>query len=664
MAQEEALSEELRSLIEERLEFLAADQLDANADYTAQFEALEQALQRPINLNKVDADELRQLNLMSEIQIAALIEHRVKNGALLEFEELLSIPAFDVSTIRLIRPFCTLKQNQNYPDPSFSILMSEGKSTFFLRHSKIIEEQKGYKQYGSYLGSSDKLYSRYRFQYNNRLSIGFSAEKDAGEEFFKGSQPAGFDFYSAHIFLQDWQGFDKLAIGDFQAQYGQGLTYWSGLAFSGGMGVAGLKRVGSGLTPYTSVQENSFLRGLGLERSFGNMNISVFGSRLMLDGKIEEGTDGIRISGFPGNGLHRTESELERKQQILEYQIGSHLKYSTLRTEIGVTAAARQLEYNPSINTQLYRLENQDQQFQLNTGLDYTFYLSNLLFFGESAMSKNGGFASLNGLLWAGSQGFQMGLLHRHYEGDYLVIQSNALGSNSGNFNERGLYLNLESPIYSNLKLILNFNLYRFPWLRYQVDAPSGGFDRLAELRYRPKRSLELYFRYRERKRERNSSLSTDGVDPIMTEIGRNYRLHLRYEINDELRWQSRIEWRNYHFEAESENGLLIYQDLSYKSLNSPISFSLRGALFDCPTYDSRIYAYERDVLYAFSIPAYNGVGFRYYILLQWKVKKGIDLWIRYENTTYTDRDVIGSGRDEILGNTRSQIKSQLRLRF
>jgi hypothetical protein len=663
-SQEEALSIELRALIEERLEFLTTEQIDRNADYTAQFDFLEQALLDPIKLNKADAEELRNLQLLTEIQIKDLIVHREKHGKLLAYEELLSISSFDASTIRLIRPFCSLTQAEHYPNPSFAMLKSEGRSNFFLRHSRTLQKSAGYREKDGYLGSVDQLYSRFRYQYNRRLSIGFSAEKDAGEEFFKGSQKNGFDFYSAHLFIQDWKGFEKIAFGDFQLQVGQGLTYWSGLAFSGGMGVAGLKRAGQGLRPYTSVQENSFLRGCGFERKFGKLSLTSFLSSNSIDGRSILVNNRKFISGFPGNGLHRTPSELERKKQLKEQQGGAHLQYHDHKMEIGFTAVGRKLSLPPLASSQLYRKFSQDQILQFNLGLDYSFYLSNLLLFGETARSMNAGMASLNGLLWAGSRGFQIGLLHRYYQRDYRAIQSNALGSNAGNYNERGLYWKMESPLGRRLKLIVNYDLFRFPWLRFQVDAPSKGVDRLAELRYFPKRDLELYFRYRERMRERNSRASIGGVDQIMIEESRNYRFHLKYQLSENFRWQSRIEWRSYQFENLNENGLLVYQDLSFKSLNSPFSFSLRMAVFDCPTYDSRIYAYERDVLYAFSIPAYYGVGSRFYLLIQWKVKKGIDLWFRYAQTSYQDRNLMGSGRDEILGNQRSQIKTQLRLSF
>jgi len=113
-----------------------------------------------------------------------------------------------------------------------------------------------------------------------------------------------------------------------------------------------------------------------------------------------------------------------------------------------------------------------------------------------------------------------------------------------------------------------------------------------------------------------------------------------------------------------NSRGLIFFQDLNFKSKHAPLSFSIRLALFDCPDFQSRIYAYERDVLYAFSIPAYQGIGSRYYLLMRWKISNALDLWLRYDRTSYLDREILGSGRDEILGNHKSQLKTQLRLRF
>jgi hypothetical protein len=41
-----------------------------------------------------------------------------------------------------------------------------------------------------------------------------------------------------------------------------------------------------------------------------------------------------------------------------------------------------------------------------------------------------------------------------------------------------------------------------------------------------------------------------------------------------------------------------------------------------------------------------------------------MDFWVRYAQTWYSDRNVIGTGLDLINGNTKSDVEVQLRIRF
>jgi len=91
---------------------------------------------------------------------------------------------------------------------------------------------------------------------------------------------------------------------------------------------------------------------------------------------------------------------------------------------------------------------------------------------------------------------------------------------------------------------------------------------------------------------------------------------------------------------------------------------NLRFAVFDTDTYNARIYAYESDMLYNFSIPAYYSQGTRFYLNLKYSVTKYLDFWIRYSQSYYSDLDVISSGLSEIQGNTKSEIKAQIRIRL
>ena len=114
----------------------------------------------------------------------------------------------------------------------------------------------------------------------------------------------------------------------------------------------------------------------------------------------------------------------------------------------------------------------------------------------------------------------------------------------------------------------------------------------------------------------------------------------------------------------ENETGTLILQDFIFKPPMKKISLNARFALFDTDSYNSRIYSYENDVLYFYRIPAYFNRGARIYFTGRCKIKKGIDLWIRWSRWSYRNIDQISSGLNEIQGNTKSEIRAQLRFQF
>jgi hypothetical protein len=101
-----------------------------------------------------------------------------------------------------------------------------------------------------------------------------------------------------------------------------------------------------------------------------------------------------------------------------------------------------------------------------------------------------------------------------------------------------------------------------------------------------------------------------------------------------------------------------------YKPMLTPYAVVLRLQYFETDSYDARVYAYENDVLYNYSIPAFYDKGFRYYLTCNFDMNKRISFWLRWAQTIYQDKDIIGSGPDAINGNKRSEIKLQARLIF
>ena len=114
----------------------------------------------------------------------------------------------------------------------------------------------------------------------------------------------------------------------------------------------------------------------------------------------------------------------------------------------------------------------------------------------------------------------------------------------------------------------------------------------------------------------------------------------------------------------QSMAGFLSFFDFLYRPLMKPFSGVLRLQYFETDSYNARLYAYENDVLYSFSIPVFFDKGYRYYLNLNYDVNKFLTLWMRWAQIIYSNKLTIGSGLDEINGKQKSEIKFQLVMSF
>ena len=674
--------EEKNQIIEQRVEYLIESEESSDIDYTTIFEQLNYYYDRPLNLNKASTNELKELSLFSDIQINNLLSHIENNGKLMTLEELQTIQGFDLATIRMITPFVKVSADVDSPQLSLNELLKNGENQYFVRVERVLEEKKGFSPTtdsallaspnSRYKGDRNRYFTRYKYNYGNHISFGFTAEKDAGEEFFKGSQSKGFDYYSAHFFLRNQGKIKQLAIGDYQAQFGQGLTFWSGLAFGKSADIMLVKRSAVGLKPYTSADENLFMRGAGITLAFDEIEITSFYSLNSVDANINSADSTLLdddvsvITSFQQTGFHRTKSEIEDKDAIIKQTMGGHLAYKTRKLNIGFTGVYNEIDANFNPNLITYNQFRNNDSKQTNLGIDYNWLYKNFNFFGELAKSTNGGTALVTGALINLANNFSMSVLYRDYARDFHPIASVGIGENSTNENEKGLYFGIVASPSSKFTLAAYYDQFTFPWLKYSVNAPSNGYQYLTQLTYKPSKKLEMYFRVRERNKFENTDIDLeDGIDYIVPRKQTNYRYNISYSVSPSFKLKNRVEVINVNHEGSPfETGYLIYQDVVYQGLNSPLQFSLRYGIFQTDSYESRIYAYENDVLYAFSIPAYYNRGTRTYLTVRYKVRKGIDVWLRYGLTYYENMDVISSGLEEIQGNTKSDVKFQVRFKF
>ena len=191
LGQVDTLRQEVPDLTQEFVEdFLQNTETEGNFDFNTLFEELELYLENPLNLNEADEAILKEFQLLNDRQILDLLRYRQENGDLISLYELQAIPSFDLVTIRRIIPFVEIDGDLDDFQLPIGEMIRKGKNEIYIRWNRILEDQKGYQavpagsEANRYLGDPNGLYLRYKHSYSNRLSYGYTAEKDRGEEFF------------------------------------------------------------------------------------------------------------------------------------------------------------------------------------------------------------------------------------------------------------------------------------------------------------------------------------------------------------------------------------------------------------------------------------------------------------------------------------------------
>lgn len=671
--------ENKHELIQQRIEYLSENLETEDIALEQITEDLYYFLDHKINLNKTNGEDLKALQLLTDIQIVALLNHRKQFGKLISIFEVQAVPYWDLNSIFLVLPFIYVDDKFDQLQVTLKEALKYGNFEVFLRYQRILEDRRGYQNVPDsvlmnsnsyYHGNPDRYYSRFRFQYRNNISIGLTAEKDPGEVFFRGINKYGFDFYSAHAFYQGGKYLKTVALGDYQIQIGQGLNLWVGHAFNKTSDVINIKKNARGLRPYASIDEVRFLRGGAVEVGYKKWHLTTFGSVKQVSATIQQMLDTLSqeeefASAINMTGLHRTNSEMDRKNALTERIFGGYAQYKSTALQVGISAVHH--SYDRIFERALLPYNQFDFRGKelMNIGIDYNYVYKNTNFFGEVVRSGSGAIGMLHGALISLDPKLSLSVLYRKYPRDFHTFYAQGFREGSRVQNEEGLYTGLFWKIHKKLTWDNYLDVFKFPWLRYQVHAPSEGFEFLSQMTYKPDKKLEIYARFRQQVRPRNSRSIDGTVREVEDVIQRNYRLHFSYKATEAITLKSRLEFIGVHRKSmEFQRGFLIYQDIIYKPKSSPISLSLRYAIFDTDSYDTRIYAFESNMLNVFYIPAHSGRGMRAYALLRYKFAKRFDLWVRYSLFSYDNVTSIGTGPERIEGNRKSDIGVQLRMRL
>ena len=181
----------------------------------------------------------------------------------------------------------------------------------------------------------------------------------------------------------------------------------------------------------------------------------------------------------------------------------------------------------------------------------------------------------------------------------------------------------------------------------------------MIKLNYNNSKKQHFSIRYRYKQGDFKNSISND----IGAKKRHQLRLDFSQDVNSLIKMHYRLELHNVKV-SEWKRGYLFFVDFILQSPEKPYSISTRFALFNTDNFDTRIYAYERDVYFSYSIRPYFYQGQKIYLNLKWRMKRFFTFSFRFSHVSYPYLQSIGSGNDEINRNNRSEITFQLRIRW
>lgn len=656
--------EPVESIFQSHLE----DNFEAEGtDFLPVLEHLNQLSQNPLDINTLTYDELMQLGFLSAIQAEYILTYRSRLGDFMDIHELQAVPEIDLNTALLLSHVVRVDSKNQYSPVSFRNLLLFGKSELLIRARTFLEEdilaREVEKNERPYFGNHHHYMLRYRYNFDNRILLSYLGEKDPGETLYHPRHTFGPDFNSASLaFMNAGKFIDMAVLGDFTVHLGQGLV--SNASYGGGKSgsVMQISKTGKNLRPYGSVNEQGFFRGLAVSGRIKNWNYMVFGSVNPFDANMDtlteaDGKQSSAIRTIQLTGFHRDSTELISKQNVFLWNYGGRLGMMSRAYRIHLNFLGNHYQYPFSPPDEMYQKFKFTQKNILNYSMDYSVKWKNMLFTGESAFMNAAATANLHMIQMSLASKLDVSVLYRNYQTAYEAPFSNGFAESNGTSNEWGLYIGSVFRMNKQVRIEAYLDIWNNGWLKYGVDHPGYGFEYFIKWEYSVRKKMHFYLLYKSELKTRNSSLDPVSLNDIESLRKTNWRFHVAYKMSQTVELRNRAEWTLINQDKRGY-GFLVFQDLIYKPMNSALSVTARLAYFDINNWDNRIYAYENDLLYAFSIPAYYRKGFRVYGNLRFKPFRNWVLEARIART-YLPFEVL-----EDLGNYHHKTELKLQLKY
>jgi hypothetical protein len=555
----------------------------------ADVERLEWYIEHPLRINMANSSRIGESGLLTQYQMASLLDYRSRHGDVLSLTELSAVDGFGQDFVRRLAPFISL-ETQRLP----------GQRTSTSRKiSHELEIKGGIRSNAEHKG---QYALKYKVEAGDSFTASLAISKSADAK-----RP---DALTGNLFWYFRRHSAKVAVGDFNARFGQGLSLWNGMSMSGLNKPSTYLKRSSNLSPSSSYTGNYAFRGIAAEIMSGDLRMTYM------------------------TALSGSESE----KGMLP---AANISWLWPNGQIGLTHYADFRFPSDSINIP-----------DMKTSCDIATTVRGVDLFAEGVYDwVSVVTASLVGIVFPAGENVRLASMLRFYPSDFHPTYSAAARALTKCTNEYGASMSSEFSAGKWIRIngqdgfgsssrriqgMLCIDGVYLPVSKSDDLSSSIQLKSLAEIKLIINESLALKWRLAERVRTWGKPFHTD----------------LRMDIF----YYSRLSDLTLRANVVNcaETSFLLYTDATIKQ--NSMKFSFRCGVFIADNWDDRIYVYERDIPGAFNVPALYGRGFWVSLTGNWKFARWGRVYIRGSMTEYPFMEKKKPGKAELKLMFRFQI--------
>ena len=630
----------------------------------------------PYDINKVKAEELMELPLLSAEKAEDIIKYVKKNGPVMSLGELMMVESLNENDRKILRMFlCVSNKRESYSDMIKKL--KKGKHELVWKSDLPLYTKAGFKHVDKeileknpnkiYLG--DRLHHalKYAFNCSSHLRIGLQMEKDAGE--------TGVDYKTGYVMIKDIGIVKEAVAGNFKVSYGKGLVTNTSVKFGKSMMSGNIDRIDAGVDKYSGMSEWGYFSGGAMTIRLGDWELSVYGSSRNVDATFRKDSTGI--SAFKTDGMHRTYLERSKKGNVHVNDMGANIHWGKENFMLSASMATTHIDTPllPTYGTQAsaYRkFQARGKDFAVGS-IAYLYKSHKLAFSGETAYSSTqyqNGTASLNCLRWDVNDANSLSFIWRYYGAQFISINGKAFGENSAVQNEEGLFVSWTSKAAKRLQLYMHTDIMYFPWLKYGVSGSSYAYEYATQATYSQSKRTLFSFKYKMKAKQKDIQIVQGSSGNKITAIGWSTSHSAKLTANADLSpsWTLRANASAVLIATDtkpSEKGFALGSNIRWKQASGKAWADTGLTCFITDSYNARVYGYETSTPYSFGYTSYFYKGLRCTLTACVPIiKRSLTLYTKFGSTIYFDREAIGSALDKIDSTHKEDLLLQAKWQF